>query len=339
MSDLYFAYGSNMSAARIRERCPSAASRGAGQLRGHSLRFHKRSRDGTGKANAFATNNADDAVFGVLFELSTEDLRQLDSFEGRDYQRLEREVERPDGARGAAWVYVAKSEAIDEQLKPSPAYLGHVLRGAREHDLPGEYRSRLWETPSTAPAGHRTLLHAFHTINDSNALGWIALDTKVERFALAAIATEINRSSGRVAHLELLRMDLVILEASLAAAPKRRLDARNAQIKMRYEAKGGQLFDFAPEQGTQLEYLGGELNNDLLKLEQGRGAGLFFLVEAEDPSRHLKYYKGLRCTIDDAVSVLQKNVSNGVLVASETIDCGLVDGTLVKIHLCVFDRK
>jgi hypothetical protein len=50
----YFAYGSNMETARLRERMPSAKPLGVAKLSGHELRFHKRSKDGSGKCNAFA---------------------------------------------------------------------------------------------------------------------------------------------------------------------------------------------------------------------------------------------------------------------------------------------
>jgi hypothetical protein len=50
---VYFAYGSNMSTARLRERMPSCKPLGTATLPGHALRFHKRSTDKSGKCNAF----------------------------------------------------------------------------------------------------------------------------------------------------------------------------------------------------------------------------------------------------------------------------------------------
>ena len=54
---LYFAYGSNMLTARLRERMPSCKPLGIAKLPGHALRFHKRSKDQSGKCNAFATDD------------------------------------------------------------------------------------------------------------------------------------------------------------------------------------------------------------------------------------------------------------------------------------------
>jgi hypothetical protein len=196
-------------------------------------------------------------------------------------------------------------------------------------------------TGTTLPASrHRILIDAFHSIQDKNALGWVALDTKFERFALAAIATEIKRQEGRVAHVEFPpRMDLVILDTRLPSQDHRCLDTQCGRVKMRYEAKAGQLFDFAPQQRTKQPYLGGLLNDDLAKLNPETGAGLFFISDADDPCRYLKYYAGHKGVLGDAIRELQRNVTNGALVATEVIDCGVVDGSALRIHMCVFDRK
>ncbi len=78
----YFAYGSNMSIARLRERVPSAVSFGCHALKEHDLRFHKSSKDGSGKCNAFFTGNDDDTILGVLFEIKSSEMSALDRAEG-----------------------------------------------------------------------------------------------------------------------------------------------------------------------------------------------------------------------------------------------------------------
>ena len=65
---VYFAYGSNMLTARLRERTPSATPIGIGRLTGHVLSWDKRSRaDGSGKCDAEATGHERDVIWGVLF--------------------------------------------------------------------------------------------------------------------------------------------------------------------------------------------------------------------------------------------------------------------------------
>lgn len=58
-----FAYGSNMLVARLTERVPSARPIGIGQLKGHVLRWHKRSKDGSGKCDIEITESDADSVW------------------------------------------------------------------------------------------------------------------------------------------------------------------------------------------------------------------------------------------------------------------------------------
>ncbi len=78
---IYFAYGSNMSTARLRKRLPSCKAIGIATLPGHSLHFHKRSADKSGKCNAFASGD-DDSVIGVLFSFDPAERAKLDDAEG-----------------------------------------------------------------------------------------------------------------------------------------------------------------------------------------------------------------------------------------------------------------
>jgi gamma-glutamylcyclotransferase (GGCT)/AIG2-like uncharacterized protein YtfP len=140
---LYFAYGSNMSTARLQTRAASASPLGIAVLEGHDLRFHKQGQDGTGKADAYHTGSTADAVWGVLFDMTDGDLRTLDGFEGSQYARALTNVRRNDGVTTEAWVYMAKPDALQASLVPSEQYLRYVLDGAREHELPASYISRL----------------------------------------------------------------------------------------------------------------------------------------------------------------------------------------------------
>lgn len=136
----YFAYGSNLLSARLRGRTPSAAAIGVATLSGYALRWHKRSRDGSGKCDAFRTGASDDAVVGVLFELTAADGAELDRIEGIGFGYGVRDVSVALGAeRSRAFTYVARPDAIDASLAPYDWYKELVVAGAREHALPGEY--------------------------------------------------------------------------------------------------------------------------------------------------------------------------------------------------------
>src|SRR6266481_4327400 len=139
----YFAYGSNMLTARLRERVPSATAIGIGQLVGHALRWDKRSwRDGSGKCDAEATSRRDDVVWGVVFELDPEDKPALDKAEGLGAGYMEKMIKvLTEAGPVTAVTYYATDK--DTSLHPYHWYKALVIAGAREHGLPAGYRSRL----------------------------------------------------------------------------------------------------------------------------------------------------------------------------------------------------
>lgn len=136
----YFAYGSNMSTARLCSRIPSAVRVGVGRLFGYRLAFHKAGeRDGSAKCDAFLTGDPDHEVLGVVYRLQPDEKGVLDAIEGvgHGYENRLVELTMMDGSRISAWVYCAT--AIDRALKPFDWYREHVVRGALENRLPGEY--------------------------------------------------------------------------------------------------------------------------------------------------------------------------------------------------------
>lgn len=136
----YFAYGSNMSIKRITARVPSATIYTLACLKGHALRFHKRSNiDDSAKCDVIASSNADDIVWGVVFDIDDNEKVNLDNVEGLGYGYEVKEI-KLTGANGTtlhAFTYYATD--IADNLKPYTWYKEHVLRGARENRLPAEY--------------------------------------------------------------------------------------------------------------------------------------------------------------------------------------------------------
>jgi hypothetical protein len=78
----YFAYGSNMCTAKLRDRVPSARPLFVAKLQEHILRFQKRSTDGSAKADAEFTGDSNDVVWGVVFEIDSDQKHALDRREG-----------------------------------------------------------------------------------------------------------------------------------------------------------------------------------------------------------------------------------------------------------------
>lgn len=137
----YFAYGSNMLTARLRQRVPSAVFVSRAVLTGHKLLFHKYSIDGSGKCNIWRTEEASDRVYGVVFEISDNEKTSLDKHEGlgKGYEDKEVLVVQDKNFEIEARTYYATK--ICTGLKPFHWYKLHVLEGAREHKLPDHYIS------------------------------------------------------------------------------------------------------------------------------------------------------------------------------------------------------
>ena len=146
---LYFAYGSNMSTARIRRRLASATPVAVAHLAAHVLKFHKRSVDGSAKCDIVPTRDPNDVVFGVVFQILAREKPALDQYEylGKGYAEKSVAVVQSDGRTLAATTYYATH--IDASLKPYHWYKEHVLRGAREHALPKEHIEAIASVPST----------------------------------------------------------------------------------------------------------------------------------------------------------------------------------------------
>lgn len=138
----YFAYGSNMNAARVVARIGETRRALLGWLEGHRLAFDKASRV-AGIAHANVQPASGSQVEGVLYELATpEQIELMDPFEGRPHE-YERHLHAIDTHEGVieAWVYVALPERTAEGLKPAREYLDHLLGG--ESLLSKAYFSRL----------------------------------------------------------------------------------------------------------------------------------------------------------------------------------------------------
>jgi cation transport regulator ChaC len=147
----YFAYGSNMNAARLFEERlnPEGVARGervAGRLDGWRLAFNKRARAPAGAGAGNIVLAAGESVHGTLNLLPPKGFEILDIHEGvagGHYERRLVPVLRADtGDTVEAITYVAL--LVGEGLRPTRAYLGHLLAG--RDLLPADYCARLGAT-------------------------------------------------------------------------------------------------------------------------------------------------------------------------------------------------
>ena len=140
MHAVYFAYGSNLLSARMRQRVPSARAAGVARLAGYRLSTDKAGRDGSGKANLRAEAGA--SVWGVLWRLDAQEWPLLDACES-GYARILVDLEE-DG--GAAHTY--RSEQLTDDPVLSLAYKRWLVEGAREHGLPAAWIAQLEALPA-----------------------------------------------------------------------------------------------------------------------------------------------------------------------------------------------
>lgn len=149
---IYFAYGSNMLTARLRARTPGARPLGTARLPGHSLRFHKRGMDGSGKCDAFFTGDANDVVLGVVYAVPLAELPVLDAAEGlgRGYRHATVSVEMPTGTQ-IALTYVAMPGFTADDLPPFGWYRELVRAGAAEHGLSPGYVAAFIDAVAAIP--------------------------------------------------------------------------------------------------------------------------------------------------------------------------------------------
>lgn len=158
----YFAYGSNLYIPRITARVPSAVPEAIGYVERYALAFHKRSIDGSAKADAVYTETTSDRVWGAVYRIRLDEQPLLDKHEflGIGYDRVQVEVVTSGESSIKAWMYVARTSAIDPSLQPYCWYVEYVVRGAHQHRLPLCHISKLYQIETLRdPDPDREALH------------------------------------------------------------------------------------------------------------------------------------------------------------------------------------
>ena len=139
---LYFAFGSNMLSSRLQRRCPSARVVARALAPGYRVAFEKLSEDTSGKATLVACDGPDSAA-GVVYELSSGDVDELDAFEGPGYRRVDAfPVTCLDtGQVFHACTYVARKNVSG--LRPYDWYLTMIVAGLAEHEIDTRFERQL----------------------------------------------------------------------------------------------------------------------------------------------------------------------------------------------------
>jgi gamma-glutamylcyclotransferase (GGCT)/AIG2-like uncharacterized protein YtfP len=158
---LYFAYGSNMHPAQMKQRCPSAKFVCRAKLPSHRLAFTLKSAErDCGVADVLRDETK--AVWGVAYELPEDELKDLDTDESfrpdrPDFQNKytrENYYVWPEGDAERAllvWLYRGHPQ-LDPPL-PSYDYKRLIVEGARHWNLPAEYIRELESIQATPEQG------------------------------------------------------------------------------------------------------------------------------------------------------------------------------------------
>ena len=142
----YFAFGSNLSEARLHENCPSARLEAIAWLPGYRLAFTRRSERWGGGVADIRPDSAGE-VWGVAWCIAATEGEALDRQEGVHaspprYRRIEVAVTTADGEVLDCLAYqVVEPQA--EHIAPSAAYLETMLRGGRAAGLPEAYIAQI----------------------------------------------------------------------------------------------------------------------------------------------------------------------------------------------------
>lgn len=132
---LYFAYGSNMSTARLARRTGAVARGRVAHVKGYRIAFNKPG-DRGGKTN-IVPGDATDVIPGVVFTLTRPQFETLSRYEvGYAKKTVPVNI---GGEPAEPWTFIA--ERTEPGLRPTRAYRQYLIDGAREYGLEDHARS------------------------------------------------------------------------------------------------------------------------------------------------------------------------------------------------------
>jgi len=124
----YFAYGSNLSSAQMRDRVGEWKTARRAFLRGWKLVFNVKSPRWKGGAANIVKSNQSETVYGVIYRITKAQLDTMTAYEKVSPQTIEVESE---GRKIKAEVYIFNKSK--PELEPASEYLDKVVEGLRNH--------------------------------------------------------------------------------------------------------------------------------------------------------------------------------------------------------------
>ena len=155
---LYFAYGSNMDSAQMKQRCPLAKFVCRAKLPAHRLAFTlKSAKRDCGVADVLPDQAKD--VWGVVYELPDNELINLDKredyrpgkpYDQSEYTREDHYVWREGDPKRPLLVALYRGHPQLDPPLPNDDYKNLIVDGAKHWNLPAEYIRQL-ESIHTEP--------------------------------------------------------------------------------------------------------------------------------------------------------------------------------------------
>lgn len=143
MKTLYFSYGSNMNLKQMNERCPGSKKIGIGFMKDTEICFPSFYESWNGGVAGYKKNDGKN-LWGVLFELTRDDVEKLRVFEGfvegrESHLNAYNEVLVQVDCDGSVVECMTYEVFVTGNFRPSLRYLQTIIRGAEENNLPEEY--------------------------------------------------------------------------------------------------------------------------------------------------------------------------------------------------------
>jgi gamma-glutamylcyclotransferase (GGCT)/AIG2-like uncharacterized protein YtfP len=183
-SKLYIAYGSNLNISQMESRCPGAALRGTGAVKGFELSF----RGTPGNAHATITESGDAEVPVAVWEITSEDERRLDRYEGfpNYYFKKHLNVNMDNGDEITAMAYIM--DASMQYGAPSAEYAYSVREGYNECRLDHKYlEDAIKNSMAKYMDGLAKSPRADQNVNENQGSGPAASDAEPEHSAPAGM--------------------------------------------------------------------------------------------------------------------------------------------------------
>jgi hypothetical protein len=142
---LLFAYAGNMDVRKFSEAVPSAKRMGIARLPGFSFTFNKTADDESSKANIIPSDDAGDAVWGVLIEFNE---REKSKFYNPVTWSMDLKLETinciaDNGEIYQAEAFFAQPHAVNNHILPYDWYHKKIVQLAEDAGLPTEYINKI----------------------------------------------------------------------------------------------------------------------------------------------------------------------------------------------------